>query len=727
MSIVISTVEIIASGREADIVILLASGGGTYLFDSSNESLQDTSTAKVVFTVVSRGYTGSSLGTITRTVYGTIVSRHSGIEPSGGGTFEVAEDVVGGVNLKIRIALSEPIYAKDKTGAGNSGTDPVVNILANWYTESAVGTAATGAGFAVTNSSTLAYFVPFGQWSDLPNERVSSNFHLGFSARHCHGIAAVVMTAIGATSSHSQASGDVTTQNARLLTATGFVVNEYSTTIPISGYTQGEDIDLRCLAYPTVGDTALDTDNFTTGGGYAVLEGRGPRHFVCDKNDAVRAYGCVDSVNGNDGTGVVSTTLATAEASPYATWKGAIDGGATHIYFVDVGPHNLNTRSTNKSASFSITCEPHPNQASTVSCVIADNIGNLKIAPCKFKNLTIKLAGTLTFWGGSGSSALIYEDCYMDNNTFTLAELDYDFDGLYWKNCIFSDHSKWTLQGGGGDRHRLWLEGCKSNTTATTFKFRNVWRMVACDFPGGRFYLSHAGDTAELPRNVLWETSRHLSCTDGNNFTNDIDGDVSEISICGNLVEGITASLAGTPIATIVEGTQHTVSHVIIAHNTLVGERVNAFYDDGAAGQTSIGIKCCGNILGEWNCATDLTHNSGPYTGRVGRWWYHFATQAYAIVTQDTTATFRPHPSYTKYCGIDSTADGVGATFVNDLTGSTGGGDYNLQPGSVGLGILTAGVAVLAYDQIGRIIPNDGSGAVGALQPASGSVTIMLV
>lgn len=705
----ISTVTINADGRTASILVLATGVAGTYLHDSSNTTLVDVSTAKVVFDVTSEGYNGSTLGTRTRKVYGVCPSRHSGVQPSGPGSFENDEDVSGS-DVIITIALSEPIYQDDNTGTGKSGTAPVVRILADWYTLTGTGTDDTGASFAVTNNSTLVYFEGFGQWDNLPFERVTSDFRLAFMARHIHGIEGVIVEAVGATSSHTQTSSIIKTQTGRVCLGSGFTINAYEATIPLSGFTQGEKIDIRAYAYSKIGDTVFDTNNFTVAGGYATIEGRGPRYFVCDKNGGLVTYGVVDSVTGT-ASGTVSTTLATAEGDPYQTWKQAVDAGATHVYFNDVGPHTIAARSANASADWSITSEPHPNQTGTVVLNRSGNFAALRIAPCKFKGVEINLGGTLTMWDGStNGTTLIYEDCYLDDNTYTLAEHDYNFDGVYYKDCVCSDLAKLNLQSGGGDEHRLWFDGCVA-VAATSHLLRGCWRVVGCNFPNAHVALSHAGSSAELPRNFLWESSLHLKMgVTSHNLTAYIDAAISCISICGVVSEGLSG-LSGSPIMTLVEGVQHTVSNIVFAHNTFWGERVNAFYDDGASARTSIGVKAAGLVLKQWNCATDLFHNTGPYTGREGRWWYGFGTQTYSTVTKDTTATFnRP------FIGIGSAADGVDPTFVNDLSGSSGGGDYHLTSQSVGRRILYIGTAVLEYDLYGTPIRNDGTGDAGGFQ-----------
>ena len=133
----IVSVEVLATGWEAKIIIDGFVDGGTYDFGDLDSSVDN---AKVKFTVVSEGYdTSGNLTTKTRNVYGTRVEQKAYPNQADPNETENAGD------LEIIIALSDYIYNDDKNGgAGTSGTDPTVDISADWYTDDGAGGSAAG-------------------------------------------------------------------------------------------------------------------------------------------------------------------------------------------------------------------------------------------------------------------------------------------------------------------------------------------------------------------------------------------------------------------------------------------------------------------------------------------------------------------------------------------------------------------------------------------------------
>jgi hypothetical protein len=124
------SVEISPDGWYADLSFEGQSTGGTYDLGLGANGDPDTGTPKLVLTVTSMGFddTGAPT-TVERTVYGTKFVRKPYPNQA-----QAQETVFGTADVTVRVALSDYVYAKDKAGAGNSGIDVVVSVLAGLYT-----------------------------------------------------------------------------------------------------------------------------------------------------------------------------------------------------------------------------------------------------------------------------------------------------------------------------------------------------------------------------------------------------------------------------------------------------------------------------------------------------------------------------------------------------------------------------------------------------------------
>ncbi len=109
----ILSVTVGSEGWYVDIVIDDLSTGGSYDMGLGANNNPATGTPKIVFTVVSLGYDATGTPTtVTRTVYGTKAIRKPYPNQSQN------EESSSGGDVTVRVALSDYIYAKDKTGGG---------------------------------------------------------------------------------------------------------------------------------------------------------------------------------------------------------------------------------------------------------------------------------------------------------------------------------------------------------------------------------------------------------------------------------------------------------------------------------------------------------------------------------------------------------------------------------------------------------------------------------
>lgn len=309
----ILSVTIPAEGYYAEILIEGLAIGGTYSMGLGTNNTVSAST-KLVFTVVSLGYddTGAAT-TITRTIYGTIKRRK--IYPNEA----TMDETTSGSDVIVRVNLSEYIYQKDNVGGGNSGTAPVVSILAGLYTNGSSSNA-SGASFPVTNNSTLAYPKVIGNWAwpgyqlmDSTSKLRAVAFHN--SAKDGRPVRAVKFSVF-----------DGTTTNTQIITAPtcdlGFgdaspVVEYVSTADLTSGLTQGAELTCNFIAYPWMGDSGalLDTSAGTADPTPLV----GPIKGVCDRTGAYqKTYALVDPTGSDAGA---NTVYPSASFDPLTAYK----------------------------------------------------------------------------------------------------------------------------------------------------------------------------------------------------------------------------------------------------------------------------------------------------------------------------------------------------------------------------------------------------------------------
>jgi len=679
-----------ADGRSATAVVEGVDVGGTYLWDAANDHLVDLATAKVVFTVTSKGFDASgNPTTIQRTVQGTLAQRVPG-------TAGLDETFDG--NCTIVFGLNEPIYSKDKTGAGNSGTDPTVAFLANWYTQG--GHASRAASLTCTNNSALDYFVPFGQWDILPAEVIESDFRVGFIARHLHGIAAVKFTATGATSAHAE-TATTASETKRQRPVTQLYGTCHEVTLPISGFTQAEQIDLRCYVYPLVGDAAMDTADYAAD--YEVT-GHTPQWVVCNKSGTLWVYGTV-SASGNDGTGVASTTLATADAAPFLTIEGAIDAGATKVYLKETA-NTFASRSTRKTGNYWTTVERHPTNSSTTTVAAASGFCITKVQRLRFSGVTISPGGSSTgvFYGVAEGDFLAFENCVLDSGGTTVAVYHFDFDAIYHAGCTFDDGSKWKPTSFGTVLMRFAFDGCDMPMGSTDQK--SCWRLIACRVTDTILFEQNSSSDTK-PFNLLFEFNEIISALGSMIFG--ASANTTGTSIVGNVIEGVGVS--PSELISIAESAGFDIEHVLLCHNTLVGERSNIAYNDsGSTAYYRRGWRIVGNIFDDFNTKHDTFGT--PDANRVGGWWIDYGTCIRANMTLRTNSGF-----HGDYFGLRQVINGT-PDFADDQSGAgSGGGDYTLGASSDALGVLSGSDAVVPYDLFGKPINNAGLGACGAIQP----------
>jgi hypothetical protein len=684
--------------------------GATYAFGLATNNVPGSNTPYL--TVQSEGYDATgTLRTKKRTIYLTRVLRKAYPNDA------QLEEAVSGSDVIVRFALSEPVYDDDKNGgAGTSGRNPILIAPAGWVTNTGGGSQpSTATNILCTNSSALDYRIPFGQWdaqTTMPAVRQTADFIVGFTPRHTHSVACCRFDVTGASSSHVQTSyGTVMSSLQRTATS---LYAEYmpSGTLPIAGFTQGEAMDLRCRVYPTIGDTAFDTETYTTIG--EEFRGCNKIRQYCDKTNTPN-LAVVNFSTGNDGTAVTSTTLATANASPYLNIGKAIQGlgAGGGIIYVRSGTGSVigSAAAALYSNTFWTEVKPYPGEEGTVTLTVGAFFTNLPLR-LKYSGFTYKLtANNVGIYGNNTTTVLWWDNITFDANGFsTTSPLNSDMAGAYLTNCTGIDVTKWDDFTAGGTRCAASLDGCV--ITGSNSNIQSVFRLVACDLTGISFRGPPTANPAPDLDNALVEFNRFMSGSSTNSSNIFVNGSVYSgaqtigLSFCGNVLENTEGS---SPAWELFDGGSPEIAtaNVIVENNTVAGQRCNMGYNDaGSTRYDRLGWSLKNNAFRDWNVKGDefVTGNGA----RTGAWPIQYG-QNMAGNRYETSG----FPGMFVGLNTDTTSTMNYTTNASATGTDAGGGNYTPTVGSDLIGAASPGQ--VRHDMLGNTVPATG-GEVGAIQ-----------
>lgn len=720
----ISSVTIRSDGWSADVVVEGFTTGATYDFGlgTNNANLAG---ARVVLTVVSEGYNSAgTLGTVTRTVYGTSVVRKAFPDEASGSTGAgTTKNETGGGNLTVRIALSDPIYDDDNTGAGKSGTAPTATFSAGWCVNTGGGSQSSNAvsGLTVTNNSTLDYPQVIGQWDGIAGartaDRVKADFTLAANAFHLFGIAAVKFTATGQTSLAS-VNATATTQTATQRSATGLYASAYQATLAIAGFTQAELINADFVAYPVVGDanSILDTSGQTTTNDEPLGYNRAV--LLCDKANALDDAVYV-STTGNDTTGDGSS------GNPYATVaKGMREG---NIVYLTAGTHAaVGSTQTRKTSSEWVIVQPAPGESSaTVTVQIPTSTREYKCQRMMYQGVTVSMAGAGSYLTGEGNNSVRFRNCVFAHGGTVATSAGVDFAAVccYFENCTGNlNVGNWNIDSLATNRVACVVDGCVMvETNSSAGKLDTSNRMVACLCTGAvKWNESASINPAPQSENIIIAWNRWWAFNDtANNIV--LIGQSVAISRGAALAGNVMEKTAGTSAAVYIGGDASTVAlnHILVFHNTVVGDRCNVGYNDNGSTaplRSNWGWKF--NSVYQWNNKDDTFPTANA--ARINGW-----SVGYGVSSRGNRHETETFPG--EYGGIDYALVGDGGTsYVDDasLTGdNTGSGDYTPGSGGVLSNRIPTGGRIVPFDLFGTQFGNIGDGSGGAIQRTGDLIT----
>lgn len=651
-------------------------------------------------------------------------------------------EVFDGTDTTVRISLSDYIFQKDATGGGNSGTAPVVNLLSAFYTSGGTPNAASGAGYAVTNSSTAAYPKVVANWSRPPFERITGNYTLGVAAfagtsafngatqtyPGKHNIACVVFS-LADTSAHT-ATTTVATPSIDSGYGDAVPVIEFLGTMDVSTLTALNILTANFIAYPIVGDSTSILDSSAGTAQPTALVG--PRTYLLDKSNT---YGVTVALVTNAGSDAGANTVYDAGSfDPTTAYQFAsINKAAQAIRAYNNTNHSRNdvsggiiyladgtyawtgaANSTGTTNDSWIIVTRASNSTNRASVIIGSSANNQFIAAkCLVRDVTISSASSITFAD--------QVHLWVDNCTITTTGTALIYSGTHkWLtrntvsanvNGVFRPYSTETSP------------PCliRGNTVTGYNQAIYSYTVLGNNFSAGTCSFSDnlAGMTIAQATNHI--VAFNLLSGTGQPMMTFLSSATAlpNCAIVQNLFEGLVK--AAQPLVSIAaDGTTVTpINNLILWHNTIVGQRENWGYNDtGTASAVRQFWSAKGNIAYDSNIKSDTF---SPESGaRIGNWsWLYMVgcsgnliadsgngfDAEFAGLNSAQTDWTSPNPN-TLFDFVDYKAyNGTGA----DGTAGTGGGDYHLNP--------TAPTVALQRD---LLVPFDFEGATRSATDASG-------
>lgn len=496
----------------------------------------------------------------------------------------------------------------------------------------------------------------------------------------------------------------------------------YQATIDISTLTNPATLTCNAKIYPHFGVAASVLDSSAQSLAYELS----PRYFR--RNTSFAKPIVVVDPAGNDSTGVASTNLATATASPCLTISGAmiklqstfsgVDGAEIHL---NNGTYVLSTGAIagNLAQSYAellVKCSATATPASVlVTFGSAATALRLQGGWLRFEGVNIQRTGTTqpTGAGAGNPTEFRFSALTFDNNSqnaaLTGSNAHTRFEGVTFAGtvgCLSASTTQVRGLRGCTIPSPLAVEGwlvvgCRINTpTSTTFNY-NASRI------NGSI--------------VAFNWIRSPTSAQGA-FNIGGSADQSQVAWCQNVVE-YTSATASPSLRTSADAAAGDLSHIVIHNNTFTGSwaagRWNSFYDEGATRRAHSLLSIKGNLLASLYTKSDIFRGAneagGDAASAKGNWPYNFG-----VGCQGNFTMYRGNDNVGSLGGQSQDYAGLGTVngtsnvtrndplFVDDksttyngtsYSAGAGGGDYSLGSGSPAKGIVSP---ILRFDLAGN-------------------------
>ena len=589
----------------------------------------------------------------------------------------------------------------------------------------------------VTNGSTKAYPKPQAMWLNHDCEHARAASHtVRLAVAHAHArsgrpVAAVRFTAsdlAGNTSSVTVSSLSVISY-----AASGLSVPHFAADLNLSTLNAGEVVTVDAEIFPWVGEVftlSTDADAYPSPN-LTVLK------VLNDFDDGFGTmYAYVDGVGGSS---AVNADPAAAEATPFAS----VPSAAAALQSFNAGTFGrantsggiirlqpgVYTHATFSSVSVGevplvVEAADSAQVATTVYQDAGGSTSNGLPDKLKFRNLTLRrnATGNAIFLDNSATSGssnmLVTEGCVWDDNGL----------GPSW--------GAWVYRVG-----RFWNIDCAGVDCAQTKTFSSVFKAaISIGSTGGSVQSGtyHAAGCRDL--NGTFEinaaaSNRPASVGDFLGFSHVAQGTVSErcvnfedqfigergAAIVGCVLEQY-AGTTGPCLYVSADGDVASIRNVVIQCNTVVGSRSNLAYQDTGTTRVDKTIHQRFCVHFNRNTKSDVFGGSGNL---VGNWpvIHQVGTLANAALTASSN---EDTPGIGSWLGeIAGLGDVHGTSVVplepdwaddRSFQGSATGNGLYLPGVATELPLVPAGAAPYSHDHLGKAIPDDGTGVIGALQ-----------
>lgn len=495
----------------------------------------------------------------------------------------------------------------------------------------------------LTNNSTIVSPKPVANWV-MPHRLTVGNsidlevvaFHR--DARNSEQVACVKFIATDGTNTVSQF---VSTSVVSGKSYDKHAVIVYRTNLDVTTLNAGL-ITCNAEIYPWIGVASSIAKSADS----AVLREFSPRYFLKNTSLAAAPIYAYVATGGNDTTGAVSSTVATAAASPCATIAGAIariqtvngkadgciirlgDDGGTPWAVGSVTP-----TITQNVGCLTITRDPTVAKANARMGLDASALrpkltasltSPLTEGSLLLDDIQIERTGVGQFQGEAATQlqAMFRNvDFNVNSNVSNILNNAHDYHfGTTFTSVSSTMLAATTLE------HRLWR-----GVTATGLTNIEGWCTVGCSFTTVNSFGRAANGRTQSGMVFAYNTC--MSLNPNLNFielgTTGTNADVSGAAIVQNVFEYIPSSST----AAVVHGLSNDSktgnnTHIILHHNTYTGAyqlgRFNAFYEDGPTARTSTQMSVQGNIIVSYHCKGDVFRGAneagGDASTRVGNW-----------------------------------------------------------------------------------------------------------
>jgi len=580
----------------------------------------------------------------------------------------------------------------------------------------------------VQNNSTRAYPLPIAMWLNHDHARATSATHtLRLAVAHGTGrngrpVAAVKFTASDGTTTVEQTVSGMSTIT---YPASGLSVPHFAADMDLSTLAQGSLLTIDAVIYPWVGEAftiSQDADvypspNLTT-----------LRVFNDRTGGYGTAYAYVDASAGNNATGVASGTAATARAAPFADMRAAatavkafnnaqygrntLSGGVIRL---EAGLHTYTNIRLDGGTLYNVPVLVEAADESQKASTILQDSGASQAWSMpnrwKIRGLTIrKTVGSATPWDTVSAQIdgrmVIVQDCIWDLNGRNKYAGWWFRIGMFYQinntgdagqNGLLAAYVKCSI-----------LIGCQLDNAY------GAYAIAGCR--ATNFTEPAVAGNRPAPLGIfigfnVFSSSQNGARIVGHNTAIGPRG----LAVVGNVIESWGPNTS--PALQInADGNVNAAQNVVIAHNTVIGQRLNFLYMD-TDGNAEKSAYVRANVFQTMNVKGDVfaaqSANTGNWPVRYKTGWSHNA----ALSGSNNGYGYTPTSWMGEIASLGE-VEGVAPVWVNDQSntgGDAGGGDYTPGQGSA-LPALSSDIAVYPVDLEGRaIVP--GTGYAGAVQP----------